>query len=414
MIRSSDVISDATSNLILRVSCALSILGSLLVMLACSLPDSLRKKKGRQLIFWLSLTDFGTSVVYFLSSFETSTKNTDSCQTLALLGIFFPVASFLWTDFIALHIYMIITSRRLKTDKEWDRIMIYFHIISWGVGALCITLVAAFDHAGRNENDSSANTGGWCWVQTADPSMLIWWELIGGKFVEWTSCFLLLPFLYSSTGSTLVRLDRMNGTRDGSSNSTSFSISLFSSTRSNSRTTSGVSTDHEGGVASGAGAAALTREVHHGKFRKFYIKMVSRLLLSTVCVCELNGMDRKFDMYGSWSIYFPSSSLLFKCMHNMSAITSRNNSVLTWQALVPVLFFFARLWGSLRILLYAVSGEHSAASTAADNWLFLMQVGNDQTAIEPYLHSLIVFAFTTSCCVSITSQHALYKTTSSD
>jgi hypothetical protein len=62
-------------------------------------------------------------------------------------------------------------------------------------------------------------------------------------------------------------------------------------------------------------------------------------------------------------------------------------------------------------LLYAVSGEHSAASTAADNWLFLMQVGNDQTAIEPYLHSLIVFVFTT-CCVSITSQHALYYTTS--
>ena len=67
-----------------------------------SVSGVLQKRKGRDLIFWLSFTDFASSVIYFLSSFETDDdgKNTDLCQTYALLGIFFPVASFLWTDFI--------------------------------------------------------------------------------------------------------------------------------------------------------------------------------------------------------------------------------------------------------------------------------------------------------------------------
>ena len=285
ILSSGDVISDKSSEIVLRTSCILSILGSLIVMLACSLPDSVRKKKGRQLIFWLSVTDLGTSCVYLISTFESSDNNTPYCKTLALLGIFFPVASFLWTDFIALHIYMVITSRRLKTEKEWNRIMIYFHIIAWGLSALCIAIVAGYDHAGRDENSNSDNTGGWCWVQTSDPSMLIWWELIGGKFVEWSSCFILLPLLYSSTALTLIHLDRMHNSTSSSdpTSSRSFTMSLFVPPRpARSQHTSvedGVCADNgqspPNTSCTGAEVTSLTHEVHRGKFRRFYMKMVS-------------------------------------------------------------------------------------------------------------------------------------------
>lgn len=194
---------DVVTTFILRISCVLSILGSLIVMTACRFPETMRKKKGRTLIFWLSVSDFGTSVVYFLSTFENSEQNTPTCKTLALLGIFFPVASFFWTDFIAWHIYITIAERKIKTDQDWNRIMMIFHILAWGCSGLCISIIAIFDHAGRGED----NTGGWCWVEASDKS-LIYWELIGGKFVEWSSCFIWLPYMYFLTIRTLYVLEQ--------------------------------------------------------------------------------------------------------------------------------------------------------------------------------------------------------------
>lgn len=218
---------------ILRISCLLSIIGSIIVMIACRFPKKIWKKKGRQLIFWLSFSDLGTSIVYFISSFDqTNNKNSKLCQTYSLLGIFFPVASFIWTDFIGYYLFSMINSRKLTTDKEWKYLMRWFHLISWGISGICITLVGGFHHAGRSEKeeDNSENTGGWCWVVTSKYSNLILWEIIGGKCVEWLSCFIILPYLYYSTAKTLIQLDHSSNTKSSTSLSINSSKSLQSLT----------------------------------------------------------------------------------------------------------------------------------------------------------------------------------------
>jgi hypothetical protein len=248
-----------TTLLLLRISCILSIIGSTIVMVACRFPETMRKKKGRHLIFWLSVSDFGTSVVYFLSTFENSDQNTSVCKTLALLGIFFPVASFFWTDFIAWHIYITIAERKIKTDASWEKIMKIFHILAWGCSGLCISLIAIFDHAGRGSDTS--NTGGWCWVVAPDHT-IIYWELIGGKFVEWTSCFIWLPLMYFLTIKTLYVLEK------------SGSVALANSLRRNNPTRGTPATSATSSRSSGNDSDDQNNLFGSRKFQIFYLKMV--------------------------------------------------------------------------------------------------------------------------------------------
>jgi hypothetical protein len=195
--------------ILLRISCVLSVVGSMITMVVCAQIGVLQKRKGRDLIFWLSFADFASSLIYFLSSFESSDdgKNSDLCQTYALLSIFFPVASFLWTDFIAYYLYDMVVNRQNVGEKEWSKLMFSFHVIAWGVSALCITLVGVFSHAGKDSDPNNNNTGGWCWVHADSTRDLFLWELVGGKLVEWSSCLFILPYLYSATIMRLVLLD---------------------------------------------------------------------------------------------------------------------------------------------------------------------------------------------------------------
>jgi hypothetical protein len=170
-------------------------------------------KKGRQLIFWLSICDLFTSLVYFLNSFDHG--NDHLCTVYALLGIFFPVASFLWTDFIAYYLYYTIVYRQFKNDQQWRNFMIILHVICWGVSGLCILLVGLYGHAGQDTDDgTSTNTGGWCWIKASSWSSLFLFELIGGKFVEWVSCVIILPLFYYRAGYNLIMLNRQYPNND--------------------------------------------------------------------------------------------------------------------------------------------------------------------------------------------------------
>jgi len=80
-------------------------------------------------------------------------------------------------------------------------------VIAWGTGLLILILVLFFKHAGGDQ--SNANTGGWCWVVADNYKDLFIWELIGGKAVEWISCFIIVPFLYALISFNLVRLGQI-------------------------------------------------------------------------------------------------------------------------------------------------------------------------------------------------------------
>ena len=93
---------DETLLAIIQTSCSLSILGSLVVFGAYYVQSAeLGAKLLRTPIICLSICDMLTAVAYLLPN-HTRT----GCSVQALVGIFFPVAAFLYTDLIGLTIWL--------------------------------------------------------------------------------------------------------------------------------------------------------------------------------------------------------------------------------------------------------------------------------------------------------------------
>jgi hypothetical protein len=137
----------------------------------------------------------------------------------ALLGIYFPVASFLWTDCIAYFLYLVVSNRTSYQPYDWKTLLRKFHLFVWGLSLLIIALVFGFGHAGYASDDdanesSEGNTGGWCWIKANSREKRFTWELIGGKLVEWTSYLLILPFLYTSVYFELTKVEGDNEIRN--------------------------------------------------------------------------------------------------------------------------------------------------------------------------------------------------------
>lgn len=195
---------------LIQTSCILSILGSLAVAFTWAFPRSNRTKPGRILLLWLSVTDLLGSMFYFMQTFDNIRNNEVLCKTCALLDIFFPVASFLWTDFIALYLYLVVTARLTSSQLHWDRLLPRFHLVVWTVSTAVLLLVLLFNHAGQEDADDdafSSNTGGWCWVKAQGREASFVWELIGGKLVEWLSA-LLISYCYLYVACTVLKVDR--------------------------------------------------------------------------------------------------------------------------------------------------------------------------------------------------------------
>lgn len=186
-------------------------IGSLTIILTWAYPIENRNKHGRILLLWLSVCDFFASLFYFVSTLGDN-HDTAFCVSTSLLDIFFPVASFLWTDFIAYYFYLAVRSRSYSNPYNWKRVLLIFHIIAWSVSALVVIFVVSFDHAGRSSNDDNddfANTTGvWCWIKANSPQETFIWEMIGGKFIEWLSALVIVPCLYISVGIQLYRIDQ--------------------------------------------------------------------------------------------------------------------------------------------------------------------------------------------------------------
>lgn len=196
------IIPQTTYNIIIQISCLMSMIGATIMALSWAYPVANRKKHGRILLLWLSIADFCSSLIYFIQTFSLDAPGKSAfCQITALIGIFFPVASFLWTDAIAYYLYSVIVFSHFYTDVEWTKLLKKFHLGVWGISAVLALIIYIFKRAGRS--DVVSNTGGWCWISGDNDVELLTWEIIGGKCVEWLSCFLLLPFFYATAGYKL-------------------------------------------------------------------------------------------------------------------------------------------------------------------------------------------------------------------
>jgi hypothetical protein len=358
--------SDEALASVLRVSCALSIFGSIAVMTSTSNPGNNKKKIASLLIFWLSFADFCCAVVYLFASFEgDSEKNTWTCQTTAVLGIFFPVASFLWTDFIAIYLYTLIIWGKFRPESTWASLMRWFHIASWGPALLCIILVAAADKAGRSP-DSKDNTGGWCWVHASSKGELFLWELIGGKFVEWVSALVILPYCYVMSARRLMSLEEASRIYGGPDKDADAETPMLAEEGGG-----GFNPIHDLSTGGGGGASGA---------------VLSTSLVSTSAKSPLDQLPRKRTSIARAtqqgrvefkSIYIKLVGLTWICTYFTIANGVFFHNSYT-QAVVPVLFILIRLWGSVRAILYfAHPSDTSNGFSDADRWLQYLQAAFD-------------------------------------
>lgn len=169
------------------ITCTLSTLGSLFIIISFALFKDFQTSQSRRLLVILSFCDLLTAVAYLIRIGKIPKGDDDlkRCHAQSAINIFANQASFFWTDFIALFVLL---SRKYGM-KQASRYIPYFHVISWGLPLISVSVVIAFGAWGY---DAGAATADWCWIKGGEPS---YWHVIAGKGVEWSSC-VFITFIY--------------------------------------------------------------------------------------------------------------------------------------------------------------------------------------------------------------------------
>lgn len=169
------------------VTCTLSIVGSMFIIVSFMLFKDFQTSQSRRLLVILSLCDLVTAIAYLIRvgpmtpDEEGESKEMTICHVQSALNIFANQASFFWTDFIALFVFM---SRKYGM-KQASKAIPFFHILSWGWPIISVILVGSFNKWGYDSGEATAD---WCWIAANEP---LYWHIIAGKGVEWASCGLL-------------------------------------------------------------------------------------------------------------------------------------------------------------------------------------------------------------------------------
>ncbi|XP_061759961.1 G-protein coupled receptor 157 [Nerophis ophidion] len=168
-------------------SCALSFLGSSLIIFTyISLPDL--RSTPRKLLLFLSVADWLSAVSYAYGVWRVFGSDSPDCVAQGAISTFANTSSFFWTVAIAVYLYMFIVK---SNQRAADNMVLLFHLISWGV-PLAITVAAVcLNKIGYNASEVSV---GWCWIKIHSPDRVLW-MLLTGKIWEFLA-YLTLPVLY--------------------------------------------------------------------------------------------------------------------------------------------------------------------------------------------------------------------------
>lgn len=168
-------------------SCALSFLGSSLVIFTYIIWSDLRTTP-RKLLVYLSVSDWLSAVSYAFGVWSVFRSDSAECVAQGAISTFANTSSFFWTVAIAVYLYVFIvrSSQRLA-----DSLVLVFHLVSWGV-PLAITVAAV--SLNKIGYDASEVSVGWCWVRINAADRVLW-MLLTGKIWEFLA-YLTLPVLY--------------------------------------------------------------------------------------------------------------------------------------------------------------------------------------------------------------------------
>lgn len=186
-----------------------SIVGSLLIIITFVAYKEVRTV-GRAILVFLAIADFFTGVGYIFGTavFLHYRSKVDSysetpngsyiplCEIQSFITTVFPISSFIWTTNLAVYFFITIVLRKIWAAKK---LMIVFHITSWGIPLLICIPAAAAGILGPATSRSSVS---WCWIKfnqelnnsTATSKLLKFYglEVLCGKFWEIMAYFVSL------------------------------------------------------------------------------------------------------------------------------------------------------------------------------------------------------------------------------
>ncbi|KAM9444756.1 G-protein coupled receptor 157 isoform 1-T1 [Clarias gariepinus] len=173
---------------VVLVSCALSALGSALVVGTYALWPDLRSTP-RQLLVFLSVADLLSAVSYSYGVYMAFHANTWDCVTQGAVSTFSNTSSFFWTVAIAIYLYIFIVK---ASQRLADSLVLYFHLIRyWGVPVAITVAAVSLQKIGYDASEVSV---GWCWINIEEDDHVMW-MLLTGKIWELLA-YLILPVLY--------------------------------------------------------------------------------------------------------------------------------------------------------------------------------------------------------------------------
>uniref|UniRef100_A0A3P8TUQ5 G protein-coupled receptor 157 n=1 Tax=Amphiprion percula TaxID=161767 RepID=A0A3P8TUQ5_AMPPE len=126
-----------SEQVIVLFSCALSFLGSSLIILTYIIWSDLRTTP-RRLLVYLSVADWLSAVSYAFGVWRVFRSDSVDCVVQGAISTFANTSSFFWTVAIAVYLYIFIVR---SSQRVADSLVLSFHFVSWGV-PLAITIAA--------------------------------------------------------------------------------------------------------------------------------------------------------------------------------------------------------------------------------------------------------------------------------
>ncbi|XP_061041005.1 LOW QUALITY PROTEIN: G-protein coupled receptor 157 [Eubalaena glacialis] len=173
---------------VVLLSCALSALGSGLLVATHALWPDLRSR-ARRLLLFLSLADLLSAASYFYGVLQDFEGPSWDCVLQGALSTFANTSSFFWTVAIALYLYLSIV--RTSRGPGDGRLLCAFHVVSWGVPLVITVAAVTLKKIGYDASDVSV---GWCWIDLEAEDHVLW-MLLTGKVWEMLA-YVTLPVLY--------------------------------------------------------------------------------------------------------------------------------------------------------------------------------------------------------------------------
>ena len=149
------------AEIIIAVTCVISIIGSLLIITTYALYENIRSP-ARHIIVCIGIADLFLALANVYSSYFVNPDDPNfeiKCKIQSFVGTSSVMASFMWTMMLA--VFLFISLDREKPLLAIRLIHPWFHLLAWLL-PLAINLVAIF--LGKLGNNDDKAAAGWCWI----------------------------------------------------------------------------------------------------------------------------------------------------------------------------------------------------------------------------------------------------------